>query len=108
MSGIYEKIYQRSIDDPDGFWADAARDLHWDREWDHVLDRSNPPSYRWFVGGQLNTCYNALDRHVLEGRAEQAALNMTALSLAPKRAIAFGSCAMRWPGLQEQWLRAEL
>ena len=39
MSDIYEKVYQRSIDDPDGFWADAARDLHWEREWDDVLDR---------------------------------------------------------------------
>jgi len=74
MSSRYEQAYQRSIEDPDGFWADAARELHWDREWDQVLDRSNPPSYRWFVGARLNTCYNALDRHVLAGRAEQAAL----------------------------------
>ncbi|MFT5445897.1 MAG: propionyl-CoA synthetase [Gammaproteobacteria bacterium] len=74
MSSQYELAYQRSIDDPDGFWAEAARDIHWDREWDQVLDRSNPPSYRWFPGAQLNTCYNALDRHVLDGRADQAAL----------------------------------
>ena len=74
MSSQYEQAHQRSIADPDGFWADAARDLHWDREWDQVLDGSNPPSYRWFRGAMLNTCYNALDRHVAHGRAEQPAL----------------------------------
>jgi len=56
------------------FWAHAAKALHWDRPWDRVLDDRQAPLYRWFAGGELNTCYNAIDRHVLNGRAEQAAV----------------------------------
>jgi propionyl-CoA synthetase len=70
----YEAVYQRSVDDRAGFWADAAKGIHWDTPWERVLDDSNEPLYRWFVGGVLNTCYNALDRHVAEGRGDQAAL----------------------------------
>ena len=74
MSSRYEEVYQRSLQDPEGFWAEAAEDVRWDKRWDTVLDRSNPPFYRWFVGGELNTCFNALDRHVEEGRGGQLAL----------------------------------
>ncbi len=70
----YEEVYRQSIEHPDEFWAGAAADLHWDKKWDKVLDDSHPPFYRWFSGGQINTCYNALDRHVAEGRADQLAL----------------------------------
>ena len=66
--------YLRSLEDPAGFWADAAEAVHWYRKWDKVLDDSNEPFYRWFTGGKLNTCYNALDFHVDGGRADQAAL----------------------------------
>ena len=67
-------MYRRSLDDPEGFWADAAAAIDWYREPDRVLDGSRAPFYRWFVGGELNTCYNALDRHVDGGRADQPAL----------------------------------
>jgi propionyl-CoA synthetase len=70
----YRNAYRRSLTDPAGFWADAAREIHWDRRWERVLDDSRAPLYRWFAGGRLNTCYNALDRHVEAGRGEQAAL----------------------------------
>lgn len=70
----YEEDYQRSLQDPDGFWADAAQDIIWTKPWDTVLDSSNPPFYKWFGGGELNTCYNCLDRHVDEGRGDQDAL----------------------------------
>jgi len=70
----YETLYRASLDDREAFWADAARGIDWDREWDSVLDATNPPFYRWFAGARLNTCYNALDRHVASGRGEQAAL----------------------------------
>lgn len=70
----FDPIYRRSLEQMEGFWAEAAADIHWDKPWDKVLDESNPPFYRWFTGGQLNTCYNALDRHVENGRGEQAAL----------------------------------
>ena len=74
MSSRYDEVYRRSIQDPMGFWAEAAEAIHWDKRWDRVLDDSNPPFYRWYPGARLNTCYNALDRHVEGGRADQAAL----------------------------------
>ncbi|HSY49210.1 MAG TPA: propionyl-CoA synthetase [Thermoanaerobaculia bacterium] len=74
MSQRYEKEYRRSIADPEGFWGEAAEDVHWFRRWDRVLDRSRDPLSSWFVGGVTNTCYNALDLHVENGRADQTAL----------------------------------
>jgi propionyl-CoA synthetase len=74
MAGTYDQAYQQSLNDPESFWARAAEDVHWYRKWDKVLDDSNPPFYRWFTGGLVNSCYDALDRHVENGRAEQAAL----------------------------------
>ncbi len=70
----YDAIYQQSIREPEAFWAEAARAIAWDKPWSKVLDDSNPPLYRWFAGGSLNTCYNALDRHVEDGRGDQVAL----------------------------------
>jgi propionyl-CoA synthetase len=74
MATRYDEVYSGWQSDPQGFWAEAARSIHWDRKWDQVLDSSQPPFHRWFRGGLLNTCYNALDRHVAAGRAEQPAL----------------------------------
>jgi propionyl-CoA synthetase len=70
----YSEIHRRSIENPEEFWGEAAEGLVWERRWDRVLDDSNAPIYRWFTGGRLNTCYNAVDRHVENGRAEQAAI----------------------------------
>lgn len=72
--GAYNEVYRRSIEDPNGFWGDAAQHVSWDRKPKIVLDDSNPPLYRWFSDGKLNTCYNVLDRHVINGRADQLAL----------------------------------
>jgi propionyl-CoA synthetase len=72
--GRHEEIYRRSLEDPDGFWADAAAAIDWEEPWERVLDDSRAPFYRWFPGGRLNTCHNALDRHVEGGRADQLAL----------------------------------
>ena len=74
MSQRYEDEYRRSIADPEGFWGKAAEDVHWFRRWDRVLDRSRDPLASWFTGAVTNTCYNALDLHVENGRADQAAL----------------------------------
>ncbi|MBP3955321.1 acetate--CoA ligase [Gemmata sp. G18] len=60
--------------DPDGFWAEQAKSLHWTKPWDTVLDWSNVPHAKWFVGGQLNASDNCLDRHVAAGRGNKAAL----------------------------------
>jgi len=73
MAG-YQAMFDASIEDPCTFWADAARAVTWIREPVRILDDSNPPFYRWFPDGELNTCANALDRHVDAGRGEQAAL----------------------------------
>jgi propionyl-CoA synthetase len=74
MASIHGDLYARSLRDPDGFWAAAAEDICWDRRWDRVLDRSREPFHRWFAGGMLNTCYNALDAHIERGRGKQLAL----------------------------------
>ena len=72
--GKYEATYRRSLADPEALWAEVAQGIRWRKKWDRVLDRSAAPIYRWFAGGELNTCENALDRHVEEGRADQLAL----------------------------------
>jgi propionyl-CoA synthetase len=72
--GAYASAYERSITDPTRFWGLAARDIRWLTPPDRVLDDGAPPFYRWFTGGELNTCDNALDRHVAEGRGGQPAL----------------------------------
>jgi propionyl-CoA synthetase len=59
---------------PEAFWAEASQSINWFKPWQRVLDDSRKPFYRWFTGGEVNTCYNALDRHVAGGRAEQLAL----------------------------------
>src|SRR5436305_4984581 len=74
MSPQYDASHTRSILDPEGFWAEAAQEIHWYKKWHTVLDDSNKPFYRWFAGGEVNTCYNAIDRHVDAGRGEQTAL----------------------------------
>ncbi len=74
MSERYNEIYRRSLDDPEGFWAEAAEAIDWDRRWDRVLDDGAQPAARWFAGGMLNTCHNALDRHVAAGIGDRTAL----------------------------------
>jgi propionyl-CoA synthetase len=72
--GRYAEAFNKSLADPEAFWGEAARDIEWYQAPTVVLDGSNPPFYRWFADGVLNTCFNALDRHVRDGRGEQAAL----------------------------------
>ncbi len=70
----YKKLYQRSLDDPEGFWAEQAEELEWYEKWDKVLDDSNPPFFKWFVGGKTNIVHNALDRHQNTHRKNKLAL----------------------------------
>ena len=72
--GRFDEVYRRSLAEPEEFWAEAAARIDWVKPWERVLDDSGAPFYRWFTGGRLNTCYNALDRHVERGRADQLAL----------------------------------
>ena len=71
---LYDRMHARSLSDPEGFWGEAARDITWSKPWDQVLDDRGAPFYRWFVGGELNTCHNAVDRHVEAGRGAQPAI----------------------------------
>jgi len=73
MGAIYDKTYKASIENPEEFWAEAATRVHWYHQWDKVLDVVDG-HYRWFVGGCMNSCYNALDLHIDHGRGEQTAL----------------------------------
>ena len=73
MSSRYDEVYGGWQNDPQGFWAQAAEDVQWSKKWDSVLDDSKAPYYRWFAGGEVNTCYNAVDYHVEQGRGDQAA-----------------------------------
>ena len=70
----YDEVYQQSIHQPELFWGRAAEETQWTKNWDRVLDDGNKPFYRWFSGGELNTCYNALDYHVETGRCDQTAI----------------------------------
>jgi len=69
----YEQIYRRSVEDPEGFWAEAARELHWFAPWDKVLEW-NLPWAKWFVGGRINLSYNCVDRHALGGKRDKIAI----------------------------------
>ncbi|KAL8618900.1 hypothetical protein ACOMHN_020319 [Nucella lapillus] len=70
----YHEVFRRSVERPDDFWAEAAEKIVWTKKWDKILDNSNPPFTKWFVGGELNTCYNAVDRHVEAGLGDRTAI----------------------------------
>ena len=70
----FDVVFQSSINNPEEFWAEAAENITWYKKYDRVLDSSNPPFYKWFKGGKMNTCYNAVDRHVENGRGDQTAI----------------------------------
>ena len=86
----YLDIHRRSIENPSDFWGEAAEGIDWEKRWDKVLDDSKAPIYRWFSGGRLNTCYNALDRHVANGRGEQAAIIYDSPVTGSQRTISYG------------------
>ena len=70
----YTALHRASIHNPTDFWAKAAEGIDWAQTWDEVLEKKDSTTFRWFAGGKLNTCFNALDRHVQGGRADQAAI----------------------------------
>ena len=90
---------EHSLREPESFWGQAAEAIHWYKRWDKVLDDTNKPFYRWFAGGELNTCYNALDLHVENGRGGQTALIYDAPSPTPLRRSPTVSYATRSPCL---------
>ena len=87
--GRYEDAFRRSLDDPAGFWAEAASAIDWYTQPEKILDDSNPPFYRWYAGGTLNTCHNAVDRHVANGHGDQPALIYDSPVTGTKSALTF-------------------
>ncbi|KAF5306039.1 hypothetical protein FQR65_LT00754 [Abscondita terminalis] len=71
---IYQEVYSKSLKQPEKFWAEVAHSVTWTKPWNKVLDNSNEPFTKWFVGGELNACYNAVDRHVENGKGSKIAL----------------------------------
>ena len=74
MSKKFSQIYQQSIKNPETFWQEASNDIFWFKKPTKILNKSNPPFYKWFEDGVTNTCYNALDIHVDQGRGKKTAL----------------------------------
>ena len=74
MAGSFDGVRTKAGQDPAGFWAEAAKDVHWMKPALTVLDDANPPFYRWFVGGEINGCYNAVDCHVEAGHGDRTAI----------------------------------
>jgi acetyl-CoA synthetase len=85
----YEAMYARSIADPEAFWAEAAKELHWFTPWTKVLDWQLPHA-QWFVGGKLNLCYNCVDRHALTGKRDQVAILWEGEPAGEVRRLTFG------------------
>ena len=74
MSNKFNKIYQESINNPEKFWQEASNDIFWFKKPTKILNKSNPPFYKWFEDGVTNTCYNALDFHIDQGKGNKTAL----------------------------------
>jgi propionyl-CoA synthetase len=90
-TGAYHAAYQQSLADPDAFWGEAAKAIDWNTPPPRVLDADRPPFYRWFTGGSLNTCHNALDRHVAAGRGDQAAVHYDSPVTGARRTITYAA-----------------
>ena len=74
MSEKFQRIYDQSIKNPEQFWQKAAEDIFWFKKPTKILNKSSPPFYKWFEDGVTNTCYNALDIHIDQGKAKKTAL----------------------------------
>ena len=85
----YAALHRASINNPTDFWAKAAEGIDWAQPWDEVLEKKDSTTFRWFAGGKLNTCFNALDRHVQGGRADQAAIIYDSPVTNSKRKISY-------------------
>jgi propionyl-CoA synthetase len=85
----YRDVHRASVEAPEEFWGEAAKGIDWEKTWDKVLDKQDDLTYRWFTGGRLNTCYNAVDRHVERGRGDQPAIIYDSAVTDTKRKISY-------------------
>lgn len=74
-SAMFNDAYMRSLHDPEQFWGEIGEEMvHWDKPFEKVLDNSNAPFTKWFLGGYLNACYNCIDRHIEAGKGDKVAI----------------------------------
>ena len=102
----YEEIWRRSLSRPDEFWSEAAEKLVWQKRWERTLDDSNPPHYRWFAGGEINTCHNAIDRHVEDGFGDSPALIYDSPMSGQKRVYTYAEARAQTAAIGGALLRA--
>ena len=102
----YEEIWRRSLSRPDEFWSEAAEKLVWQKRWERTLDDSNPPHYRWFAGGEMNTCHNAIDRHVEDGFGDSPALIYDSPMSGQKRVYTYAEARAQTAAIGGALLRA--
>ncbi|MBN3284115.1 ACSS3 synthetase, partial [Polyodon spathula] len=88
-SELYNQAFSSSIQDPEKFWSEAAQSITWFEQWSKTLDNSNPPFSKWFVDGKLNICYNAIDRHIENGRGDHIAIIYDSPVTGTKQAITY-------------------
>ena len=74
MKSEFDRIYKESINNPEKFWQEVSNDIFWFKKPSKILNKSNPPFYKWFEDGTTNTCYNALDLHIENGKGDKTAL----------------------------------
>ena len=86
----YEDVYNQWMSDPEGYWKNAAKDVDWIKFPEKTLNSTNAPIYSWFEDGLVNTCYNAVDRHVFEGREDSVAIIYDSPVTGIKRKISYG------------------
>eukprot|EP00079_Xenopus_tropicalis_P008506 XP_002931666.1 PREDICTED: acyl-CoA synthetase short-chain family member 3, mitochondrial isoform X1 [Xenopus tropicalis] len=85
----YEHIFQSSVQEPEKVWGEAAGNIAWFKPWSKIMDNSNPPFTKWFIDGELNICYNAVDRHIESGRGDQPAIIYDSPVTNTKQAITY-------------------
>ena len=95
---IYRALHARSLADPEGFWLEQAREIAWTKAPTRALDPSRAPFYRWFPDGELNTCHNALDRHVEAGHGARKALIYDSPVTGTQRTYSYAELRDAWSG----------
>ena len=101
MSDKFQKIYDQSIKNPEKFWQEASDDIFWFKKPTKILNKSNPPFFKWFEDGVTNTCYNALDIHIDKGRGKKLPLYMTVQLQVTKVNLHTRNSEQRFQNLQE-------
>ena len=99
MQGAYERAYRESVQNPEAFWGKEAEKVPWYRKHNQVLNRKNPPFYRWFEGGSVNSCYAALDIHCENGRRDNVALIYDSPVTDTRKNIPTGNSGTLWHGV---------